>query len=57
MIGKITESSDNAFFLQNGMVKSLLDFEEREKTSRIMLNNLLVAYERSKLGQFLKAPF
>ena len=53
---KITEMADNAWILQNGIMKFKLDQKERKIFSRIMVNNMIVAYKRSKLGHYLRAP-
>lgn len=56
MAGRIIENADNAYFVLDRVFFLKLDNKEKEKFSRILLNNLLVAYERSKLGAFLAAP-
>jgi len=54
---KITETVDNAYVVLDNYFYLKLTNREKDKLSRILLNNLLVAYDRSKLGAFLKAPF
>jgi len=54
MRGKITEFPNNIYFLEND---KRYNHQQSKHFSRIMLNDLLIAYERSELHFFLKAPY
>lgn len=57
MMGKITLYANNAEFVQEDGSKVKLNQIERRQFSKIMMENVIAAYNQSMIGEVLKAPF
>ena len=53
---KITEYAENLYVVEDGEVIEKFKKKERKMFSKMLVNNLVVAYMRSHLALFLRAP-